>query len=102
MKGSVTNIGLAIKPKEKSPSTVKYRFHDVRRAYPTYARMVSMKTSVLKTLFRSATHATDSTFKGCTANKPATKPLLQIAPVITCKIQNSRTTLATCIIKLLA
>ncbi len=47
-----------------------------------------------RTSFRSATHATDSTWVGWTAKRAATKALRQVAPVIRRKTRNTSTAFA--------
>ena len=49
-----------------------------------------MKKKALRTSFRSAIHATDSTCSGCSANKAATNALRQRAPVRRFSATNSR------------
>lgn len=58
--------------------------------------MVSIQKTVLNTSLRCATKATDSTCKGCKANRAATKPLLQIDPVILYKTEKSNNVLMIC------
>ena len=55
-----------------------------------------MRKSVLSTSFRSDTHATDSTCRGCQAKIAAANPLRQVAPVILFKIRKSSNALAAC------
>ena len=55
-----------------------------------------MKNSPLKTSLRSATQATDSTLRGCTANTAATQALGQSAPVIRRSASNRSTAAAAC------
>ena len=43
---------------------------------------------MLKTFLRSATHATDSTFTGCSANSAATMRLRHVKPVALCRSEN--------------
>lgn len=53
-----------------------------------------MKKRVLRTSFRSATQATDSTWTGWSANSAATKALRHRAPVIMSSSRNRSTVLA--------
>ena len=53
-----------------------------------------MKKNVLSTSLRSATQATDSTWRGWTANRAATKALRQTAPVMRRSRKKSRSVLA--------
>src|SRR5216684_2521104 len=46
--------------------------------------------------FLSATHATDSTLRGCTAKRAATKKLRQRDPVPRCNSRNTSTTFMAC------
>ncbi len=76
-KGSVTSIGLDISPRAKN--TVVTAIQSVGEEdrsliaslYLKYASIVSIQNTTLKTSRRSATHATDSTCVGCTANRKA-------------------------------
>ncbi len=68
-------IGLAINPAANRAATKRYRRQSGFWAYHAYAAIAKMKNSVLRTFFRSATHATDSTLSGCTANRAATSRL---------------------------
>src|SRR5919109_3816445 len=58
--------------------------------------MVSSPNKVLKTFFRSATHDTDSTLSGWTANNAATKKLRHWVPVARNSNQKSKATLKEC------
>ncbi len=55
-----------------------------------------MKNTPLRTSFRSAIQATDSTCKGCKANTAATQALGHNRPVILNKTSSKRTTAAAC------
>src|SRR5258708_25529303 len=68
--------------------------HSTLDTYSAYAQTVSRKKNMLKTSFRSATHATDSTRRGCSPKKAATTKLRQIAPVARFKTRKSRTVFA--------
>ena len=63
-------------------------------AQRAYAIRVSRKKNVLSTSLRSAIHATDSTWSGCTANSAATNALRQIDAVRRRKSRKSNSTLA--------
>src|SRR5580658_1867514 len=58
--------------------------------------MVKKKKNALNTSLRSATHATDSTCKGCHPKSAATAAGRQTAPVMRRKSQKSNTVLAAC------
>ena len=51
---------------------------------------------MLSTFFRSATHATDSTFSGCTANNAATSRLGPTRFVTHASSRNSTTAFSAC------
>jgi hypothetical protein len=84
--GSVTTIGLLIRPRAKHPRDAAYALCPARlegageiltRAHAPYASKVKKQKNALSTSFRSATQATDSTWSGCQANKAATITLGQ-------------------------
>src|SRR5215470_378664 len=62
--------------------------------YLAYAMRVSKKKNVLRTSFRSAAQATDSTRSGCQANRAATLALHQILRVSPLNSKNSSAALA--------
>ena len=73
-----------------------YRLSAGRLAYQLYAYRASKKNSMLSTFFRSAAHATDSTFIGCSANKAATIKLRQLNPVALWSSRKRMTAFAAC------
>src|ERR1051326_6855324 len=64
--------------------------------YSAYAHKQSRPKNMLKTPLRSATHATDSTCTGCSANKAARKALGHRAFVNRRSTKNKSTELAAC------
>ena len=100
--GMVTSIGLLIRPSAKQTSARLYQTLDLGLwtwdgwTYFAYASSVSMKNKVLNTSFRSATHATDSTWSGCNAKKAATRKLRPCAPVTRLSQRKSKPLLAAC------
>src|SRR5215472_11584435 len=92
-KGSVTSMGFAANPKANSSDTNKYRQICRTRTYQPYAPRVNRKKRVLSRFSRSATQATDSTLRGCSAKRLATSRLLQVAPVTRRSNRNRRTAL---------
>ena len=60
-----------------------------------YAINASIQKNALNTSLRSAAHATDSTCKGCQANKAATNALRHSAPVSCLNQRNSSNVFAT-------
>ena len=57
-------------------------------AYLAYAHIANRPKNVLNTFLRSAIHATDSTFNGCTANSAATNALRHAMPVMARRTTN--------------
>src|SRR6185369_2650747 len=79
--GRVTSIGLDIRPSTKDKRARKYSIGFRFAAYSAYRKRVENQNNALRTSFRSATQATDSTCRGWSANKAATNELCQIEPV---------------------
>jgi hypothetical protein len=100
--GSVTSIGFAMSPSARPPTTARYRPVPRRRVHATYASVVRSQRHVLRTSFRSATQATDSTCSGWTPKSAATSALRQGAPVIASSSQNTRSVFTTCSATLVA
>ena len=78
-KGSVTSIGLLASPSKKNSNSKPYQARNLVSTYRTYAHSVSSANKVLRTSLRSATHATDSTCRGCTPKSPATTALFRVS-----------------------
>jgi hypothetical protein len=89
-------MGLDKSPPVKASTTTKYRHAPGRLAYQPYASKVSIQKKPLSTSFRSATQATDSTRRGCTANRAAAIALRQTAPVSSRSARKSSTPLTAC------
>src|SRR5664280_1160940 len=95
-------MGLHIKPNAKKIRARKYSFGQRLElatsfyAYRAYIKIASDQNRVLKTSFRSATQATDSTCRGCNPNRPARMALGQCAPVSRRKSRKIKTVFAEC------
>jgi hypothetical protein len=94
--GRVTAIGFEASPAMKSRATTKYLCTFGLPAYQQYLIRVRRKKNVHRTFFRSATHATDSTLMGWTANRAATRKLRPGARVLLSKNKNKRIPFAAC------
>ena len=79
--GSVTSIGLAMRPSANAASPATYQRAEADSAHCPCAASVRRKKKVLRTSFRSEIQATDSTWSGCTANSAATTRLGHSAAV---------------------
>jgi hypothetical protein len=79
--GRVTSIGLDISPRMKEKRVRMYNTDFRFTTYSAYRKRVRNQKKALSTSFRSATHATDSTCIGWSANKVATSELCQSEPV---------------------
>ena len=76
--GTVTSIGLLSSPRVKKATEAMYHAAPPRRAKCVHAASVSRKKKPLRTSFRSATQATDSTCSGWSAKIAATIALRAI------------------------
>ncbi|HAJ79329.1 MAG TPA: hypothetical protein DCO75_06120 [Fibrobacteres bacterium] len=91
MTGIVTAIGFANNPNTNNKKNSKYFLMVGWRTYHMYAAIVPNQNTAQRTSFLSATHATDSTCKGCSANKAAMKALAHIFIGKSLKKTNNRT-----------
>ncbi len=82
------------KPNAKNSTTSPYRPHPGRSAYRAYPHNPAIQNKPLNTSLRSAIHATDSTFSGCSAKSDATRKLRQNIPVIRSRMPNRRRVLS--------
>ena len=95
-------MGLLIKPNAKKTRAGTYPFDQRAEpaagscAYRAYVQIASDQNRVLKTSFRSATQATDSTCRGCNPNRPARTALGQCLPVSRRKHRKINTVFAAC------
>jgi hypothetical protein len=94
--GNDTAIGFDMSAAAKTTKRSASRRAPGRWANDAYAKRASIQKSALSVSLRSATHATDSTWRGCSANAPATKALRPRAFVHRVSHTSSSTVFATC------
>src|SRR5262245_12116935 len=100
-KGIVTSIGFDMRPSVKRKMNAENDLSCCVREYLTYASNVNIPKNPLNTSLRSASHTTDSTCCGWTANNAATNALAARTPVVWLKKVNSNRVVATWKVRLI-